>query len=260
MRHYYVDESGDGVLFDKHGNPLVGTPGCSNHFILGYTYIENPSEVANALTALRINLLNDPFLAHLPSMQATEKKTYTSFHAKNDCPEVRYQVFRLLRELEGLHFHAFVMNMHGVLKFEQARRIANPKHLYHPNRLYDYTVDSLFQDKLHKDQDFHIYFAQRGHSDRTKALEQALDSARRKFAHKAGIANLANLQVTCESPKKVVELQVTDYFLWALQRYYERGDKGFIQGLWNSVSLVCYDDYREYPRSKTNFHKKRPLP
>jgi hypothetical protein len=40
--HYYVDEAGDGTLFDSRGRTIIGTPGCSIFFILGLLEISNP--------------------------------------------------------------------------------------------------------------------------------------------------------------------------------------------------------------------------
>jgi len=34
-RHYFVHESGDGVIFDRKGRVIVGRPGCQGHFLLG---------------------------------------------------------------------------------------------------------------------------------------------------------------------------------------------------------------------------------
>ena len=34
-RHYFVDEAGDGTLFDGKGRVLIGSEGCSRFFILG---------------------------------------------------------------------------------------------------------------------------------------------------------------------------------------------------------------------------------
>jgi hypothetical protein len=34
-RHYFVDEAGDGTLFNGKGQVLIGSEGCSRFFILG---------------------------------------------------------------------------------------------------------------------------------------------------------------------------------------------------------------------------------
>jgi hypothetical protein len=40
--------------------------------------------------------LADPYFKGVPSMQADAKKTALFFHAKDDLPEVRREVFRVL--------------------------------------------------------------------------------------------------------------------------------------------------------------------
>jgi hypothetical protein len=37
-RFYYVDEAGDGTLFDGKGRVLIGSEGCSKYFILSITH------------------------------------------------------------------------------------------------------------------------------------------------------------------------------------------------------------------------------
>ena len=33
--HYYVDEAGDGTLFNARGKVIIGEEGCSRYFMLG---------------------------------------------------------------------------------------------------------------------------------------------------------------------------------------------------------------------------------
>ena len=37
MRYYFVDEAGDGNLFDAKGQAIIGTEGCSRYFITNHT-------------------------------------------------------------------------------------------------------------------------------------------------------------------------------------------------------------------------------
>ena len=95
--HYFVDEAGDGTLYDKHGKGLVRTEGCSKFFMLGVVLLRDPKRLAIELEDLRATLLADPYFAGVPSMQPNKKKTAVAFHAKDDLPEVRREVFALLR-------------------------------------------------------------------------------------------------------------------------------------------------------------------
>jgi len=87
----------------------VDTQGCSRFFILGKLEVENPSALAGKLNDLRRDLLSDPYFAGVESFRPERKKTAHGFHAKDDLPEVRYCVFKLLRnEGTALRFHAVV--------------------------------------------------------------------------------------------------------------------------------------------------------
>ncbi len=96
IRHYFVDEAGDATLFDRHGRIIVGTEGCSRYFILGLLNNPQPDRLGRDLEELRASLLSDPYFAKVPSMQPEAKKTALAFHAKDDVPEVRREVFHLL--------------------------------------------------------------------------------------------------------------------------------------------------------------------
>ncbi len=59
--HYFVDESGDGVLFGTQGRVLLGQPEGRSHFILGALQVPDPQSLAAELEALRQDLLKDPY-------------------------------------------------------------------------------------------------------------------------------------------------------------------------------------------------------
>jgi hypothetical protein len=61
--HYFIDEAGDPVLFDRRGKKiLVGNP-ASKFFILGKILIENCAPLRSELEALRARLLAAPISA-----------------------------------------------------------------------------------------------------------------------------------------------------------------------------------------------------
>ncbi len=107
VRYYFVDEAGDATLFNRHGKLIVGDEGCSNYFILGLLDIPEPKLLEQELTELRKHLLADPYLKGVPSMQSEAKKTALAFHATDDVPEVRREVYSLLMRHE-MKFFALV--------------------------------------------------------------------------------------------------------------------------------------------------------
>ena len=64
------------------------------------------------LAALRAQLLSDPYFKGVPSMLPEAKKTALFFHAKDDLPEVRREVFKVL-ERHDFSFYAVVRTIFG---------------------------------------------------------------------------------------------------------------------------------------------------
>ena len=258
MRYYFVDEAGDGNLFDAKGHTIVGAEGCSRYFILGMLDVLDPERLQQEMDALRAGLLQDPYFRGVPSMQPAARKTVVAFHAKDDVPEVRREVFALLLQHQ-MRFLAVVRDKRKVLSEVIERNSRDPGYHYHPNELYDYLVSRLFKTLLHKYDAYEIRFARRGQQDRTRALQAALLRARASFTNRWGIRSTAPISVYPSYPHESVPLQAADYFLWALQRLYERREDRYIQLIWPAVELVQdVDDTRE-KQYGTYYTKKKPL-
>jgi hypothetical protein len=242
---YFTDEASDSTLFSARGKVLLGSDGCSRYFILGTGWVYVPSALRTDLASLRRELLADPYFAKVPSMQPENNKTAVLFHAKDDLPEVRREVFRVLRE-HPMECFAVVKDKYSVLASVRTRNIVEPTYRYHNNELYDSLVTKLFEGRLHKDGAYDLHFARRGTSDRTAALQTALQRSQERFEQKWGIVGSAPISVVPCLPRDEACLQAVDYFLWALQRCFERNDDRYISYVWPSVRLVHdLDDVRE---------------
>ena len=258
VRNYYVDEAGDGNLFGRRGKVLVGKEGCSRYFILGVLDVDDPTALARDLTQLRTELLADPYFAGVPSMQPERRKTALFFHAKDDLPEVRREVFQLLARHE-LRFLACVKDKLNVLEYVRVQRDRDPSYRYRSNELYDYLVRRLFREMLHTDDEYNIHFARRWRTDRTEALRLALLTARSRSEQDHGIATSPRMNVVPSSPPECVCLQAADYYLWALQRLYERREERFVRLMWPGFGLVIdMDDQRE-AGYRAYYTQKKPL-
>jgi len=258
-RHYFVDEAGDPVLFDSRGRALPGTEGCSRHFILGVLDVADPVALASDLVQLRLQLLQDPYFKDVPSMQPERRKTALAFHAKDDLPEVRREVFRLLLT-HDVQFFAVVRNKASVLEYVRQRNQHGDAYRYQPNELYDKLVARLFKDRLHLSPESDVCFAERGKSDRTAALAKALTVAQHRFATQWQRQHETTVTARQSSPPKDVALQAVDYFLWALQRYFERHESRYIELLWPKVGLVHAVDETATAPYGVYYTKKKPLP
>lgn len=72
---YFVDEAGDGVIFDSKGRVLVGTGKVQDYFTVGMVECWTLRALTAELAALRAQLLADPYFKGVPSMQAEANKT-----------------------------------------------------------------------------------------------------------------------------------------------------------------------------------------
>lgn len=237
QKTYFVDEAGDPVLFDAKGKVIVGQEGCSKFFIMGFLDVSDPALLDNELRHLHSDMLADPYLKKIPSMQPEQRKTAIAFHAKDDLPEVRREVFKLLVK-HDLRFFAEVQDKRAKARWVQNTNRTSQVYHYTHNSLYDGIVSSLFKNHLHKNESYCVVFAKRGLSDRTKALGEALQQARIRFRKKWGIEGKGTIEVALSTPPQSPGLQAVDYFLWALQRCYERREDRYLEFVWSKVHLV----------------------
>lgn len=256
--HYFVDESGDGVLFDRKGRLMLNRPVVSKHFILGLLEVHNPDLLNKDLDRLKRDLLNDPYFKDVPSMQPEAQKTALFFHAKDDPQEVRREVFKLLLKHE-IKFSAVVKSMWAVYQYVSSRNFTDHTYRYYPNELYDFTVRRLFKEKLHKADHYVIHFAKRGSKNRSMRLIEQLRMAQERFFKEKEIRLNTQIEVKLERSFEAGGLQAVDYFLWALQRVYERNEDRFIKLIWDKVSVVQDVDDKRENQYGVYYTKKKPL-
>jgi len=224
-RRFFVDESGDPVVFGKGGKIVVGD-GCSKFFLLGMAHVEDASEAFRRMEELRTALLADPYFKGVPSMQPEAKKTAVCFHAKNDVPEVRREVFQLLPQLRVKVRVAVWNKLRFALGF-QAHAKSGLQLRFNGNDIYDSLVKELFHNQLHEAETNTITFARRGKSARVQALAKAITHAKEVFRKHYGGSEDRPCEVLTSSPSECVGLQLIDYYLWACQRWFERGEDRF---------------------------------
>ncbi|MBF8275138.1 MAG: hypothetical protein HW390_211 [Candidatus Brocadiaceae bacterium] len=240
-RYYFVDEAGDLTLFNKRGSVLIGQEGCSSYFILGVAHITNPHDVRKRLDDLRSELLSDSYLKDIPSFHS---KTKLSFHAKDDCPEVRKDVYKLISSMD-IKVYGIVRRKKSILKMVQKQNQYDKTWKYNQNSIYDSCVKRIFKDRLHSAEENYVTFARRGKSDRNKMLFRELSKAIRNFEKTSGKTVHSLHQVSSNYPSNEPCLQVIDYFLWALQRLYERHEDRYFNYLREKfIRIIDLDDKR----------------
>lgn len=258
-RHYYVDEAGDLTLFNKKGKVIIGEEGCSKFFLLGIAHIIDPPYVRKKLAILKKKLLFDPYLNDIPSVK---NKTKIAFHAKDDCPEVRRDVFEMLSSLE-VKVYCIVRRKKEILKDVLQNNKFDSTWRYNQNKIYDSCVKRIFKDRLHRADENHITFARRGKSNRNKALYEELCKAIVNFEKTFGKKVNASHYVISNYPSSEPCLQVVDYFLWALQRLYERQEDRFFNYVKDKFTRIIdlddkrFKDYGVYYDSRNELSVKK---
>ncbi len=167
------------------------------------------------------------------------------------------------RVQQDVRFFAVVRDKEVIFRKVLEQNSKTPKYRYHPNQLYDRCVARLFRDRLHNDGSYAVYFSKRGSSNRTEAMQKALEQARANFRHKFQRESTAPIEILAAVPALSPGLQAVDYFLWALQRIYEHHEDRYWRKLLRGNRSLVHDvddtrtaDYGEYYRSGTHSHWK----
>jgi Protein of unknown function (DUF3800) len=240
--HHFIDEAGDLSLFNKRKQVVLGTEGVSNYFMVGAVFFADPAGLDRELELLRESVLHDPLLNRVPSLDPARRKTAVAFHAKDDLPEVRYKVFSLLATLDVQVF-AVIRTKRALI--EQARLLFRRGIRLTENEIYDELLTRLLRNRLHLAEANSIVVARRGTRDRKDALTAAIGRAQENFAAGWGSRNFGPCDLSTAYPHESGGLQAADYFLWALQRLYERHEDRYFTPLAKHYRIIMdLDDTR----------------
>lgn len=244
VKNYFVDESGDLTLFNKKGQIVVGKEGVSKFFMVGVADIPKPDVLETKLAKLRNTLLTDPYYKDVPSMNTNGKKTALLFHAKNDLPEVRREVFQIIRTFNIKVFVALRRKIE-LAKFASDYFKMSGKKLTE-NEIYDDLIKRLFRNMLHKAENNIIVFSRRGITNRTNALAGAIAKAKRNFEFAYNKKSDKQVIIQSAFAHEYAGLQVIDYYLWALQRLFEKKEIRFYEYIKQDYRLIMdLDDKRK---------------
>ena len=239
--YFFVDESGDTTFYNRKNEFVVGNEGCSKILIMGFIRTEHPEIIRKELLKLNDSLCTDNYLSSIPSIT----KTKLNFHAKDDCPEVRYEVFKQVKDLP------FTCNIVVARK---------TKHVYdkfngNTQELYDSLITNLFKNILHFSKNNHIYIATRGNKKRQEPLEQAIQSAIKYSEEKMNTKICAKQIILPQSPSGEPCLQVVDYCNWAIYRAFINSEMRYYNYIKEKFGLIV--DLYDYKDKWSNFYSKK---
>ncbi len=222
--YFFVDESGDPTFFDSNGNSLLQTNGCSSILIIGFIKTKNPTEIRRDISKLHLEISQDDYLKSIPSIA----KTNIHFHAKDDCPEVREKVFRMIKNLD---FQA---------EFVVAKKTADifiKRHKRDENIFYNEIVSKLFEKNLHQQNNI-IYFSKRGAKTKQNHISQAIQTAILTFEDLSKTQVETQTQTYIQIPSEEPCLQIIDYMNWAVYRKYTKNELRYFDFVKDKITSV----------------------
>lgn len=217
--HRFLDEAGDTTFYGKGKVPIVGMQGVSNYFMMGMLTVNEPvEEVRKKVIDLQSEILSDAYFNSVRSIQSRNIRLPYFLHAKDDVPEIRKMGFELIRSID-CHFDAVVVKKnYDDFEIKHNRNQAD----FYADLLSHLLVDNLNEPRL-------VLNIARRHQCTTqknleKGLEKATMIAKNKYPHSDnGCKVVFNVQQPATEPL----INIADYFLWALQRKFEKGESGY---------------------------------
>ena len=241
MQYFFVDESGDTTFYNKKGASILGQEGCSPLLIIGFIQACNPKLLREKILTLHKEIAGDAYLQNIPSL----RKTKIAFHAKDDVPEVREKVFKLIKTLE---FKA---------EFVVARKrldIFAKRHERNEDIFYNEIISRLFERKLHL-HDNVIYFEKRGNKLKQHHLAHAIKVAILNFEGKYSKKVETDTQIYVQIPSDEPCLQIIDYINWSIQRAYIKSDMRYFNFIKEKISLII--DLYDFDKYPGNFYNRK---
>jgi hypothetical protein len=254
--HRFLDEAGDTTFYLKGKKEAIGTEGVSNCFILGMIKIKDPlSEIRKEISALQTKIANDAYLNVIPSIAKKNRTTGYYLHATDDPPEVRMLFIKLIQQM-NCSFEAVVIRK-SIQLFETRYK---GKEEY----IYADALSHLLKNKLESLDKIVLNISERGKCTRNANLEIALKKAKIRFVNSNKDKEIkTRIVFNVTIPTNDPLLNLADYFCWAIQRVFEKGDIRYYEYLKDKISVVSdiYDNNKSgYENGWRNiYNKKNPL-
>ncbi|MBT1700276.1 DUF3800 domain-containing protein [Fulvivirgaceae bacterium PWU4] len=251
--HRFLDEAGDTTFYGTGKIPVIGNNGVSLSFILGLVKFRDPLEdVRQRIIKLQQQVQNDPYYKGVPSIQKKISKGNFYFHATDDPAEVRKTFFEFMREID--------CSFEGVVA-RKIPRLYERKHNGNEIEFYADMLSHLLKNKFQKQGKLVLNIAQRGKSTRNAVLEMARQKAEKRFTdNKEGRAVKTEIVFNIQNHTTEPLLNIADYFCWALQRVFERGEIRYYEFLMDKIPVVVdLYDQENYEKWGNYYGPKRPL-
>ena len=239
---FFVDESGDPTFYDRKGNLIVGLEGCSPILVLGFIETQNPEPIRKSLLQLQREAVADPYFEGVPSLA----RTAVALHAKDDLPEIRYQVFKLLAQLE---FKAQFVVARKIEKVFRNNFHANEDRILRPPCL------PALQEHIAPLRAEHHLLRQARLSQPPVAFQTAIRLGMTQFEQRWGTPVTTQVAIQAQTPAGEPCLSAVDYMNWAVYQAFTRGEMRYFRQVQDKVSLLV--DLYDRPNYPKNWYNRK---
>ncbi|MEM7162702.1 MAG: DUF3800 domain-containing protein [Bacteroidota bacterium] len=250
--HRFLDEAGDTTFYGKGKKNIIGSEGVSKVFILGMVKIKEPlEEVRSRVNELQERISNEPFF-HVPSVKKKIEKSGYYLHATDDLPEIRKEMFDLIKSTK-CSFEA-VVGRKSLERYET-------KHRGKEQYFYADLLSHLLKNKLQHHDKLVLNISERGKSTKNQNLDLALEKAKQRFRNSHNGESIKTKVVfNVDYPTNEPLLNIADYFCWAIQRVFERGETRYYEFMKDQIKVVIdLYDLKNYRNWKNYYGPKNPL-
>lgn len=232
-QYFYIDESGDASFYAKRKRLLVGQSGFQSLLMLGMVVLKDKQRIRNAIIDFQNNIKADPLYNSLRCVQ-NPKGWY--LHACSDAIEIRAKFVEFLRELDG--FDAYIIIGRKKLSIFHHKHNSNEKEFY-----FD-LVHHLLKSRMNSENEYYQIFLAAIQRKNQKRLLDAINKAISKDNETRVLPFDIKFGYDVVRSNETPELSITDYVLWALQRYILQNEDRYFKALMPNYKLIIdlYDD------------------
>lgn len=243
--HKFLDEAGDTTFYGKGRVPILGTDLVSTVFILGSLTINEPlNEVRKKVIELQNHIESDLYFKNIPSILKKKTKHGYFLHAKDDIPEVRKMAYDLIKSIDCC-FECIVAR--------KSYEIYEKKHNGKEAEFYADLLSHLLKNKVSNEEKLVLNIAERSKC----TTNQNLNNGLKKAFERAEKTNSSTSQISfnVQNPTTEPLLNLTDYFCWAIQRFFEKRESRYYDYLENQIyQITDIYDYKNVEQGKNLYN------
>jgi len=252
--HRFLDEAGDTTFYTKGRAPIIGVKdGVSLCFIIGIVKYRTALNILRGdVIKLQKQVEQEIYFKDIPSIQKKIVKGGFYFHSCDDIPEVRKIFYEFIKGID-CSFEAVV-----------GRKIPSlfaTKHNNKESEFYADLLSHLLKNKMMIGEKLVLNVAERGKTTKNEVFNLAFQKAVSRFRKKKPDGEIkTNIVFNVQNHRTEPLLNIADYFCWAVQRVFEKGEVRYYNFIEDKISLIVdlYDSDR-YEGSRNYYTEKNKL-